>query len=106
METYMTQRVNTISAFSLAIATSLLFATAALAQQGDDLSPVKPKCDSSTGCANYPTGDAGKTNPAAQPKNATSPQGSDLSPAKSNCTSSTGCANDPTGDANKSNPTK
>jgi hypothetical protein len=99
--------MGTTSAFTLAIiAAGFLFAGTAFAQQGNDLSPAKSNCSSSTGCANYPTGDLSKTNPAAQPKSAASAAGSDLSPAKSNCASSTGCANYPTGDVSKTNPSK
>jgi hypothetical protein len=101
----MTQRMGTASAFTLAIvAGGLLFAGSAFAQQGNDLSPAKSNCASSSGCANYPTGDVSKSNPAAQPKNEAQNAAGDYSPAKSNCATPTGCANYPTGDVSKANP--
>lgn len=103
----MTQRMGTASAFALAIvAAGFLFAGSASAQQGSDLSPAKSNCSSSTGCANYPTGDVSKANPAAAPKASAQGAAGDYSPAKSNCATPTGCANYPTGDVSKTNPSK
>ena len=93
-------------AWACTVLIGVLSAGGAFAQQGagGDLSPGKSNCASSTGCANYPTGDVTKQNPAAKPSNSIG-SGGDLSPAKSNCgPNNQTCANYATGDMTKTNP--
>lgn len=111
----MVQLIGTsIKMLSVAAVIGLLSAGAAAAQQrspydtgGNSLSPGRSNCNSPTGCANYPTGDVSKTNPAAEQQSSQpySSQGNDLSPAKSNCgPDDSTCANYPTGNQSKANP--
>jgi hypothetical protein len=98
---------------SFAAAIGLVTSTAAIAQQrsaspydqgGIGLSPGKSNCNSPTGCANYPSGDVTKANPAAKQQ---SSQGGDINPSRKNCgPDDATCANYPTGNPSKSNPSQ
>ena len=104
----MTRTTSLAGACGVFVLASLLSMGGVYAQQQktQDLSPAKSNCDSSTGCANYSTGNVTNQNPMQQ-SNATAPYsqgGSDLSPAKSNCDSKTGCADYSTGNVTPANP--
>jgi len=67
----MTLHTKITGACKIAALIALLSATGAYAQQGSggDLSPAKSNCNSSTGCANYSTGNPTRDNPTQQNMN-------------------------------------